>query len=169
MLFKTPELQEAELRVLDQLRELRENMRIYLHEPRRWHGPLRRQAFARAIQGSNTIEGYSAELDDAAAIALGQDTLDADEETRLALKGYREAMTFVLQLADDPDFTYGGQLIRSLHFMMMSYDLSKRPGRWRSGAVFVHTGDIAKSCGWGRVVRRRPLTGRCSSQFGFRL
>jgi Fic family protein len=144
MLFKTPELQEAELRVLDQLRELRENMRIYLHEPRRWHGPLRRQAFARAIQGSNTIEGYSAELDDAAAIALGQDTLDADEETRLALKGYREAMTFVLQLADDPDFTYGGQLIRSLHFMMMSYDLSKRPGRWRSGAVFVHTAETGE-------------------------
>lgn len=145
MLFKTPELQDPELQVLDQLRQLREDMRIYLHEPRRWHGPLRRQAFARAIQGSNTIEGYSAELDDAAAIALGQDPLDADEETRLALRGYREAMTFVLQMADDPDFTYGEQLIRSLHFMMLSYDLSKRPGRWRPGAVYVHndeTGEI---------------------------
>ena len=145
MLFKTPELQDPELQVLDQLHKLRDDMRIYLHEPRRWHGPLRRQAFARAIQGSNTIEGYSAELDDAAAIALGEDPLDADEETRLALRGYREAMTFVLQMADDPDFAYGEQLIRSLHFMMLSYDLSKRPGRWRPGAVYVHndeTGEI---------------------------
>lgn len=144
MLFTTPELQRPELRVLEQLQRLRENMGIYLHEPRRWHGPLRRQAFARAIQGSNTIEGYSAELDDAAAIVVGEEPLDADEETRRALQGYREAMTFVLQLADDLDFEYGEQLIRGLHFMMLSYDLSKRPGRWRPGAVYVHdeSGDI---------------------------
>ena len=144
MLFETPELRDPERRVLDQLRKLREGMRIYLHEPRRWHGPLRRQAFARAIQGSNTIEGYSAELDDAAAIALGEDPLDTDERTRLALRGYREAMTFVLQMADDPDFAYGEQLIRSLHFMMLSYDLSKRPGRWRPGAVYVHNDDTGE-------------------------
>jgi len=28
-------------------------------------------------------------------------------------------------------------LIRSLHFMMMSYDLSKNPGRWRPGSIWV--------------------------------
>ena len=30
-------------------------------------------------------------------------------------------------------------------------------------------GGIAKSCGWGRVVRRRPLIRGSSSQLGFRL
>jgi hypothetical protein len=43
-------------------------------------------------------------LDDAAAIAVGAEPLDPDEETRLALEGYRDAMTHVLQRASEPDF-----------------------------------------------------------------
>ena len=143
-LFQTPELGEPELAVLNDLAQLREDMRIYLHEPRRWHGPLRRQAFARAIHGSNTIEGYNIQLDDAAAVALGEDPLDTDEETRLAYKGYSDAMTYVLQLADEDDFTYGAQLLKSLHYMMMGYSLAKRPGRWRQGAIYVHNSESGK-------------------------
>ncbi len=37
------------------------------------------------------------------------------------------------------------------------------------GTPIPGTGDIAKSCGWGRGVRRRPLTRRCSFRLGFRL
>jgi hypothetical protein len=58
----------------------------------------RRARAARAIQGSNSIEGFDAALDDAAAVAIGEAPLDASEETRLALAGYRDAMTYVLQL-----------------------------------------------------------------------
>ena len=144
MLFQAPELDEPERRVLNQLTDLREKTQLYLHEPRRWHGPLRRQAFARAIQGSNTIEGYSVELDDAAAVALGEAPLDADKETRLAYKGYSDAMTYVLQLADEREFEYSEQLLKSLHFIMMSYNLRKRPGRWRLGAIYVHNEDTGK-------------------------
>ncbi|MHB1500640.1 MAG: Fic family protein [Candidatus Dormibacteria bacterium] len=101
--------------------------------------------FARAVQGSNSIEGYEATLDDAAAIDLGEEPLDADEETHLALKGYRDAMTYVLQLAGDDDFRYSEQLIKSLHFMMANHDLKNRPGLWRAGSIYVRndeTGDI---------------------------
>jgi Fic family protein len=114
-------------------------------QPRRWDGQLRRQTFARAVQGSNSIEGYVAKLDDAAAIAAGDEPLEAAEETKLAIKGYSDAMTYVLQIADEDDFTYSVQLIKSLHFMMTSYHLTNRPGRWRAGSVFVQqedTGDI---------------------------
>ena len=100
---------------------------------------------ARAIQGSNSIEGYDAPLDDAAAVDLGEEPLDADEETRLALKGYRDAMTYVLQLAGDPAFEYSEQLLKSLHFMMASYDLQNRPGLWRAGSIYVRkeeTGEV---------------------------
>lgn len=100
---------------------------------------------ARAIQGSNSIEGFRATLDDAAAVEMGEQPLDADEETRLALEGYRNAMTYVLQVAPEPDFTYSVQLLKSLHFMMTAYDLKNRPGRWRSGAIYVHkesTGEV---------------------------
>jgi len=145
MLFTTPELGPAEHAVLAQVDDLKRKLRSQLHEPRRWFGSLRRVSFARAVQGSNSIEGYNAELDDTAAVNLGQQPLDATEETLRALEGYRDAMTFVLQLANEPDFEYSAQLLKSLHFMMTSDDLKNRPGLWRAGAIFVRnddTGDI---------------------------
>lgn len=145
MLFETPELQDPEKAVLAQVDELKKKLRHRLYEPRRWSGSLRRVQFARAVRGSNSIEGYDAALDDAAAINMGEAPLDANEETRLAIKGYRDAMTFVLQLADEDDFEYSEQLLKSLQFMMTSYDLKKGPGLWRPGAIFVrddNTGEI---------------------------
>jgi Fic family protein len=145
MLFQAPALDAQERGVLDQIEELKRRLRFHLHEPRRWLGSLRRLTFAKNIQGSNSIEGYVAELDDAAAVVLGEEPLDATTETRLALEGYRDAMTYVLQLAPEDDFTYNEQLIKSLHFMMTSYDLKARPGRWRVGPVYVQrerTGEI---------------------------
>jgi Fic family protein len=46
-------------------------------------------------------------------------------------------MTYVLQLAQEPPVEFSEQLIKSLHFMMTSYDLKNRPGRWRLGPIFV--------------------------------
>jgi Fic family protein len=145
MLFTAPEPDERELHVLAEVEDLKQRLRHQLREPRRWYGSLRRLSEARQIQGSNTIEGYDASLDDAAAIAAGEEPLDAGEETRRALSGYHEAMTYVLQLAADEDFDYSAQLIKSLHFMMTSYDLQNRPGRWRLGDIYIRkdeTGEI---------------------------
>jgi Fic family protein len=102
-------------------------------------------ALARNIQGSNSIEGFQATLDDAAAVAVGEEPLDVSAKTRLALEGYRNAMTYVLQLSQEPAVTVSLDLIKSLHFMMTNDDLSTRPGRWRSGSIFVQreaTGEI---------------------------
>ncbi|HVA52471.1 MAG TPA: Fic family protein [Acidimicrobiales bacterium] len=96
---------------------------------------MTRLQFARAIQGSGAIDGLEALLDDATAIDLGELPIDTDDETRLTLKGYRDALTYVGYLAADNDFTYSGQLLRSLHFIMGSYDDKDRPGRWRVGPV----------------------------------
>jgi Fic family protein len=106
-------------------------------EPRRWRGSLRRMAFARAVQASNSIEGYDASLDDVAAAVDNEPTLSADEDTRLALAGYRDAMTYVLQVAQDDHAAIDEGLLKALHFMMMKHDLSKSPGRWRSGYIAV--------------------------------
>jgi Fic family protein len=139
MLFTAPPLDDRELEVLAEVTDLRQRLRHQLHEPRQWYGSLRRLSLARAIQGSNSIEGYDAKLDDVAAVAVGEEPLHTSEETRLALEGCRRAMTYVLQLApeEDPDFEYSTQLIKSLHFMMTDYDLRNRPGRWRAGAFYV--------------------------------
>jgi Fic family protein len=137
MLYTAASLDEREGEVLAQIDDAKKKLRWQLNEPKRWNGSLRRLSFARNIQGSNSIEGYEAQLDDAAAVVSGEEPLDADEETRLALAGYCDAMTYVLQLSDDPQFTYTEQLLKSLHFMMTSYAMKNRPGRWRTGTVYV--------------------------------
>jgi Fic family protein len=156
MLFEAPDLDARELEVLAQIGALKKSLRFQLHEPRRWSGALRRMAFARNIQGSNSIEGYDAALDDAAAVALGEEPLDASTETRLALEGYRNAMTYVLQIVQEPEVTVSEDLVKSLHFMMTNYDLKNRPGRWRAGQIFVRderSGDIVHE---GVEIERVP-------------
>lgn len=145
--YRTPELDSIELEVLNLITEQREALRFRVAEkPRRWSGHLRRMAFARAVQASNSIEGYDASLDDVVAAVDNEPTLSADEETRLALAGYRDAMTYVLQITQDPaPVTVDEGLLKSLHFMMMKHVLDKNPGRWRPGAIFVRresTGEI---------------------------
>lgn len=135
--FKAPTLDTEEEGVLDHIATLREKLRDRVAEPRRWNGSLRRMSFAKAVQGSNSIEGYDASLDDVVAAVDGEPTIGADTETAEALVGYRDAMTYVLQIADDEAGKIDEGLLKSLHFMMLKHDLSKNPGRWRPGAIYV--------------------------------
>ena len=66
-------------------------------------------------------------MEDAIAAVEGDEPLDAADADWKAVRGYRSAMTYVLQLAEDPHFKYSVDLVRSLHFMMVEYDLSKHP------------------------------------------
>ncbi len=75
--------------------------------------------------------------DDAIAAVAGEEPLQAEREAWSAVTGYRNALTYVLQLATDPHFSYSEGLIRSLHYMMLLHDLSKHPGRWRPGPIYV--------------------------------
>jgi Fic family protein len=142
MIYSTPAVTAEDVAVLDQVEVLRTRLRFYLREPRRWYGTLRRSALARAVQGSNSIEGYHASLEDVAAVIDGEEPVNADQETRAAIEGYRDAMTYVLQLAgSQPMPTLDESLLRALHFMMLKYDLDKSPGRWRPGPVWVEDSD----------------------------
>ena len=143
--YATPALEAVETEVLRLINELRGDLQYRVAQPRRWLGTLRRMTFARAVQGSNSIEGYNASLDDVAAAVEGEPTLDASVETQLALAGYRDAMTYVLQVAEDEDAMVDEGVIKALHFMMLKHDLSKSPGRWRPGYIGVRndaTGQI---------------------------
>ncbi|MCL2471765.1 MAG: Fic family protein [Propionibacteriaceae bacterium] len=138
VIFQPPNLDEREQEVIDTIASLRTQLRFNIAEPRRWTGSLRRLSFARNVQGSNSIEGYVASLDDAVAVVDAEAPTDADEQTRRALEGYRTAMTYVLQLCSVPKpFVYSSPLIQALHFMMTSFDLANRPGLWRSGPIYV--------------------------------
>ena len=138
MIFEVPTLDAADNAVLGMIHEQRGQLRYQVNQnPHRWTGFLRRNTFARAVQGSNSIEGYDANLTDAVEIIDDEKPESVEEETQKALVGYRNAMTYILRISDDSYAEIGVQLIRSLHFMMLSYDLTKLPGQWRPGTVYV--------------------------------
>jgi len=139
MIYQAPTLVELELSALAAIDALRRELRFAVGEPRRWLGGLRRLYFGRAVQGSNSIEGYDASLNDVLNVVEDEAPLDADSQTVSALQGYRDAMTYVLALAEERDLVVDLALIKSLHFMMLKYDLGKRPGRWRRGSIFVES------------------------------
>ena len=138
MIYATPKLAAPDEEIIGLIEQQREQLRYTVSQsPNRWTGSLRRNTFARALQGSNSIEGYTAELSDAAAIVDDEKPETVEEETYRALIGYRNALTYILQTHEDPYFELNAQVIKSLHFMMLSYDLTKMPGQWRPGSVAV--------------------------------
>lgn len=138
MIFKAPSLLPAELDVIEQINSMRNSLRHAIGASRRWAGTLRRTTLARNIRHSNSIEGINVTRDDALAAVDHDEPLTAESSAWQATLGYRNAMTYALQLADDPHFSYSEGLIRSLHFMMMQHELVRHPGRYRSGLIFVH-------------------------------
>jgi Fic family protein len=145
VIYATPQLGFGELAALEKIEDLRSDMRYYVAEPRRWFGSVGRVLRARAIQGSNSIEGYTVSVEDAIAAVEGEDPSEAEDENWRATLGYRAALTYVLQLSRDPYFEHSTALIRSLHFMMTEYSLDAGPGLWRERPVWVRndaTGEI---------------------------
>ena len=138
MIFSVPKLSGAELEVLDKIKSMRQTLQYSISTPGRWFGVLRRATLARNIRHSNSIEGINVTKDDAMAAVEDDEPLTAERATWQATLGYRNAMTYALQLANDPHFSYSDGLIRALHFMMLQHDLGKNPGRYRPGVIYVY-------------------------------
>lgn len=138
MIFQSPKMNHEDEAVLALISEQKERLQMYAaRNLRRWSGSLRRAMFARAIQGSNSIEGYNVSIDEAVAAIENEPPLDERTETWHAVRGYRDAMTYIMQAAKDQHFEFNAQFLKSLHFMMLQYDMNKHPGQWRPGSVFV--------------------------------
>jgi Fic family protein len=145
-IFQTPAIGPEEEAALARIDGLRRELRTYVAEPRRWSGSVRRVLAAKAIQGSNSIEGYNISDEDAVGVVDGAvEPTSSEWEDWEANQSYSRAMTYVLQLAKDEHFDYTAALIRSLHFMMTEYSLDASPGLWRPGPIWVRndaTGEI---------------------------
>lgn len=138
MIHAYPKLESIDNDVLGLIREQRKLLRHQVGQnPLRWSGFLRKNTFARALQGSNSIEGINANLDEAMAIIDDERPETLEEETARALEGYRQAVTYIIRIHQDPHTKVGTQFIRMLHYMMLNYDMSKLPGQWRPGPVYV--------------------------------
>lgn len=137
MLFSTPDLALEDIQILEEIHSMRSDLADVLRTPRRWEGGMRRSMLARAIRGSNSIEGYHVEVDDAVAALDDEEPLSADERTFAEIRGYRQALGYVLAMAGDEQFVLDASAIRSMHFMMLAHDGSKSPGSYRAGPVYV--------------------------------
>src|SRR5579872_2067426 len=138
LLYTTPPLTSEDQAVLGEIHQMRKDMRHMLRTPRRWEGGLRRSAMAKAVQGSNSIEGYNVAEDDALAALDDEEPMSADEKTFAEIKGYQRAMDYVLTIGADPLANYDAAELRAMHFMMLQHEPSKSPGRFRGGPIFVH-------------------------------
>jgi Fic family protein len=138
MIYALASLPPDYVKAVEAVDVLRQRLRYATSDSRRrWTGLLRRNTFARALQGSNSIEGYHVTKDDAEAAVDEEEPFDADVEAWKAVNGYREAMSYVLQLADDPHYVHNEGTINGLHYMMVGFDRKANPGRWRPGAIWV--------------------------------
>jgi len=136
-LYTIPPLRSEDEAVLAEIYGMRKALRHVLRTPRRWEGVLRRNALARNIQGSNSIEGYTVAEDDAAAAVDGEEPFGADEKTFLEIQGYRQALGYVLAMSDTDYAAFDTTELRAMHYMMLSHDLGKTPGRYRKGPIYV--------------------------------
>lgn len=137
-LFRQPKLDDRDREVLAELHTMKRDLAQVLRVPSRWSGTLRRTSRAKAIRGSNSIEGINATPDDALAVVDEQVPLSADERVAAEITAYRRVLTYVLHMIGDPDVRPDLQTIKSLHFLLLEHDLQKSPGRFRQSEIYVH-------------------------------
>lgn len=93
MLLTYRVLDDEEKRVEEATAVIRDRLRQYVAtEPHRWTGLLARMTRARALVGSNSVEGINVSEDDAIAAIDQEDPATTDRSTWRAVVGYREAM-----------------------------------------------------------------------------
>ncbi|MDR1430806.1 MAG: Fic family protein, partial [Propionibacteriaceae bacterium] len=136
-LFTAPQLTALDQSVMGEIDAIRQELSQVLRVPRRWQGTLRRSAQAKAIRGSNSIEGYRVSGEDAAAAVDDEPAQNADRSIWAEIMGYRRVLTYVLNVATSAEFAFGEGILNSMHFMLLEHDLGKSPGRYRSGPIYV--------------------------------
>ncbi|WP_043639236.1 Fic family protein [Nonomuraea candida] len=137
MLYGTPALEPADKTVLAEIEDMRQDLKYRLAETHRWDGQLRRQLQARAIQGSNSIEGYRAGVEDIQSIMEGEEPLHTSAAVAKEIAGYQQAMTYIRTLSRAPVFRYDVGLLNALNFMMIGHHRAKTPGVPRPAAIYV--------------------------------
>jgi hypothetical protein len=89
MIYACPSITSENLFIVQEIDSIRVKLRHALSFPSRWAGVLRRNTFARAIQGSNSIEGIHVTTEDAIAAIEGDEPAETEKETFREIIGYR--------------------------------------------------------------------------------
>lgn len=144
MLYALPDLDDDDLRVLSEVDSFYADFVRSTGGSRanEWLGGVRKRLIAGAIMGSNTIEGYTVELSTASAIVTGAPVPpDVPEEAKEAVVGYRDALTWVMQMPQMHYFAHSEMVLSALHFMMTRFWKEKAPGTYRRKGIVVTGSD----------------------------
>ncbi|MFE3455332.1 Fic family protein [Nonomuraea sp. NPDC059194] len=150
MLYGLPALQAKDEAVLTEIEDMRRDLRHRLADRHRWDGQLRRHLRARAIRGSNAIEGYLADVEDVESIMAGEEPLETPVSVAREIAGYQQALTYIQQLSKAPGFRFDAGVLHGLNFMMIGHHRDKTPGLVRPGGIYVRNSDT------GEVVYEGP-------------
>jgi Fic family protein len=157
MLFRTPSITEREAEVNDEIDTIRR--RLNLPRLRQWPGLPWRAIHDRILQASKNPALGNLFFENAGPTEENERSAEDDdpgaEDAWVGAPGYHAALSFVLQLADAPDFAIDEGTIRALHYMMVGHDPKKAPGRWRRGSISVTnhpTGKIVYAPPHARLV-----------------
>ncbi|MEU8144428.1 Fic family protein [Nonomuraea sp. NPDC048901] len=150
MLYGTPALEAADKGVLAEIEDMRRDLKYRLAETHRWDGQLRRQLQARAIQGSNSIEGYRASVEDIESIMAGEEPLETSASVTREIAGYQQALTYIQALSRAPVFRFDVGVLNALNFMMIGHHRNKTPGVIRPGGIYIRDSES------GEVVYEGP-------------
>lgn len=108
--------------------------------PRAWAGRLRRDLEAEAVAASTSMEGVPVTLEEVHRILAGDRPSETKEEDAALVRGYRDAMSFVLRRADDGAFRWNRELLIGLHDRVLAGTWGAGAGRFRTGAAYVVAG-----------------------------
>ena len=112
---------------------------------RAWAGRLRRDLEAEAVAASTSMEGVPVTVEEVHRILAGERPPETREEDAALVRGYRDAMSFVLRRADDAAFRWDRELLVGLHDRVLAGNWSAGAGRFRTGAAYVvdnRTGEL---------------------------
>ena len=99
--------------------------------PRTWRGRVRRDLEAESIGASVALEGVAVTIDEVRRILAGDEPRNVTDEDIALVRGYREAMGYVLTRADDPSFAWTADTIRIIHASVMARSWAQRAGLYR--------------------------------------
>ena len=126
--YRMTESIEADLARLGELKA-RLDSRAAL--PRIWLGRTRRDLEVEAVAASTSMEGVPVTVDEVRRILAGDRPSSVAPADAALVAGYRDAMKFVLNRADDPGFAWQTELIAGIHYRVMGEDYSLGAGRFR--------------------------------------
>lgn len=101
--------------------------------PRAWAGRLRRDLEAEAVAASTSMEGIPVTIEEVHHILVGDRPAQTREEDAALVRGYRDAMSYVLRRADDTAFRWDRELLIGLHDRILAGNWGAGAGRFRTG------------------------------------